>query len=224
MKNILALTLVAAAALPAAAEAPLWLRDAAISPDGKTVAFTFKGDIFTVPAAGGDARQLTSSKGHDSAPVWTPDGSRIAFASDRLGSEDIFIIDSRGGNARRLTTSSSGETPLAFINDSTLLFSANDMPARGSAQAPFLGQTFTVNVDRPSQRPVMFLSMPMRSASVNKDGDILYTDRKGYEDYFRKHERSSGTNDVWLYDDGAFRQLTTFNGHDMDPVSGPAPG
>lgn len=224
MKNILALTLVAAAAMPAAAEAPLWLRDAAISPDGKTVAFTFKGDIFTVPVAGGDARQLTSSKGHDSAPVWTPDGSRIAFASDRLGSEDIFIIDSRGGNARRLTTSSSGETPLAFINDSTLLFSANDMPARGSAQAPFLGQTFTVNVDRPAQRPVMFLSMPMRSASVNKDGDILYTDRKGYEDYFRKHERSSGTNDVWLYDDGAFRQLTTFNGHDMDPVWGPAPG
>lgn len=208
------------AAATANADAPLWLRDAAISPDGSAIAFTYKGDIFSVPVNGGAARQLTSNKAYESRPVWSPDGSKIAFRSDRMGSDDIFIMAKNGGKVTRLTTGTGTETPLAFLNDSTLLFSASEIPARNSVQAPFLGQTFTVDVNNPGLRPKMFLSLPMRSASVNPKGEILYTDRKGYENEYRKHERSSGTNDVWLYNNGKFSQLTTFNGHDMDPVWG----
>ncbi|MDE6143838.1 MAG: peptidase S41, partial [Muribaculaceae bacterium] len=51
-------------------------------------------------------------------------------------------------------------------------------------------------------------------------GEILYQDRKGVEDVLRKHERSSGTADVWLYRNGDFSQLTTFNGADQSPVWG----
>ena len=66
MKKIIITLLSAAAAVSASAETPLWLRDAAISPDGKTVAFTYKGDIFTVPVSGGKARQITSNSAYDS--------------------------------------------------------------------------------------------------------------------------------------------------------------
>ena len=45
---------------------PLWLRHSAISPDGRTVAFSYHGDIFTVGVEGGDARQLTSNAAYDS--------------------------------------------------------------------------------------------------------------------------------------------------------------
>ena len=48
---------------------PLWLRHSAISPDGKTVAFAYRGDIFTVPATGGEAKQITSNAAFDSYPV-----------------------------------------------------------------------------------------------------------------------------------------------------------
>ena len=153
MRTFLIPALLAMAAATANADAPLWLRDAAISPDGSAIAFTYKGDIFSVPVNGGAARQLTSNKAYESRPVWSPDGSKIAFRSDRMGSDDIFIMAKNGGKVTRLTTGTGTETPLAFLNDSTLLFSASEIPARNSVQAPFLGQTFTVDVNNPGLRP-----------------------------------------------------------------------
>lgn len=225
MKKTIIPALLAFASLGAsAADAPLWLRDVAISPDGSTVAFTFKGDIFTVPVSGGQARQLTSHKAFDSKPVWSPDGQRIAFRSNREGSDDIYIVSATGGTAVRLTTSSGAETPLGFLDGQRLMFTESGMPERNSAQAPFLTQTYTVNVDQPGQRPKLFLSIPMGSADANKAGQVIYQDRKGFEDPLRKHERSSGTSDIWVYDNGKFTQLTKFIGHDLYPVWGPKAG
>jgi tricorn protease len=62
----------------------MWLRYPAISPDGLTVLFCYKGDIDKVPAAGGQALPLTISEANDYAPVWSYDGKSIAFASDKF--------------------------------------------------------------------------------------------------------------------------------------------
>ena len=85
---------------------PLWMRYPAISPNGETIAFTYKGDIYTVPANGGKATQLTTHPAHDTRPVWSPDGSKIAFTSDRNGNFDIFVMDKEGGSPKQLTTHS----------------------------------------------------------------------------------------------------------------------
>ena len=59
------------------ASAPMWLRDARISPDGNEIVFTYKGDIFTVPTSGGSARRITSAASYECNPVWSPDGKSI---------------------------------------------------------------------------------------------------------------------------------------------------
>lgn len=222
MKRIAFYSLLFAAGISSAAaeNAPKWLRDAAISPDGKTVAFTYKGDIFTVPTSGGEATQVTSNQAFDGTPVWSKDGKNIVFLSNREGSDDIFITSAKGGTPRRLTTSSGNEKPLTFLNDSILLFSASNLPGRTTARAPFSTQVYQINVNRQNPRPHLFISQPVITADANDAGEILYQDRKGVEDILRKHERSSGTADVWLYKNGNFSKLTSFNGGDQSPVWG----
>lgn len=219
-KSIIAVALVLTASSFAYAETPRWLVKPAISPDGKTIAFSYKGEIFTVPVEGGNAFQLTSNQSYDSNPIWTPDGKRIVFLSDREGSDDIFITSATGGIPQRITNHSGSETPLAFLNDSILLFNASILPGQNSARAPFFTQVYSINVNKKNNRPSLFLSLPLISANVNSKGEIIYQDKKGYEDQLRKHERSSGTSDIWVYNKGKYTQLTHFNGSDQSPVWG----
>ena len=196
---------------------PLWMRFNAISPDGQTIAFSYKGDLFTVPSQGGLARQLTSNAAYDAYPVWSPDGQSIAFASAREGSLDVYVVNKDGGSPRRLTTDSGNETPLTFLDDGTVLFEATNMPTAKSilfADRSF-PQVYQVSVS--GGRPRLFSALPMQDLSINSRGDILYHDIKGYEDPFRKHHTSSITRDIWLKQGGQYTKLTDFNGEDRTP-------
>lgn len=217
-KEIIALSVLALSAAGMSA-GPLWLRNAAISPDGGTIAFTYKGNIFTVNSAGGDARQITSGGSYNTSPVWSPDGRKLAFSSDREGSLDIFVVDSKGGSPRRLTSYSGKETPLAFKDNDHVVFSSSVQPDRRAAQGDFSSQVYVVDLE--GHRPEMMVSYAMPALSIGKDGKVLYQDKKGFENEWRKHERSSGTGDIWLMDNGRHSKLTSFNGHDLNPVWAP---
>lgn len=205
-----------------AQDTPLWMRYCAISPDGSSIAFTYKGDIYTVPATGGKATQITTNPAHDTKPVWSPDGKKIAFASDRMGSMDVYEVSREGGIPKRLTTHSGNETPIAYKNAGHILFQANIMPAAEDAQFPSGQFQQVYEVSTTGGRPSLFSSMPMEDISVNATGNaLLYHDKKGYEDPWRKHHTSSITRDIWLCSldgDHAYSKLTTFNGEDRNPV------
>ena len=197
---------------------PLWMRFCAISPDGQTIAFSYKGDLFTVSTQGGTARQLTSNAAYDAYPVWSADGQRIAFASAREGSLDVYIVGKDGGTPTRLTTDSGNETPLWFLNDDTVLFEATNMPTAKSilfASRSF-PQVYQVGTSG-GGRPRLFSALPMQDLSINARGDVLYHDIKGYEDPFRKHHTSSITRDIWMKQGESFTKLTSFNGEDRTP-------
>ena len=219
MKKILLALFAPLATVSAMAQAnPLWMRFPAISPDGKTVAFSYKGDIWTVPSTGGQARQITTNPAYEAYPVWSPDSRQIAFASSREGSMDIYVVGRDGGTPRRVTTDSGDEYPMAWRNDSTILLKASIMPKAKSIMFADFSQVYEVSSNGGRMR--LFSDIPMEDISVGNDGAMLYHDNKGYEDPFRKHHQSPICRDIWLYKGGNYTKLTDFAGEDRTPVWG----
>jgi Tol biopolymer transport system component len=75
-----------------------------LSPDGQTIVFELLGDLYTIPAAGGEAKRLVGGIHFDMQPRWSPDGKKIAFISDRSGAENLWLVDADGSNPKALTT------------------------------------------------------------------------------------------------------------------------
>ena len=75
-----------------------------VSPDGRTIAFAMLGDLYLLPITGGEAKRITSGPAYDNQPRFSPDGRRIAFASDRGGLENLWVCDPDGTNTIQVST------------------------------------------------------------------------------------------------------------------------
>ena len=94
----------------------------ALSPDGREIAFVSGGDIWTVPAAGGEARLLVAHADNESRPLYSPDGKSLAFGSTRSGNGDIYVLTLETGELRRLTFDDGAETLTAWSNDGKMVY------------------------------------------------------------------------------------------------------
>ncbi|MEY8705892.1 S41 family peptidase [Bacteroides faecichinchillae] len=225
MKKFITCLTLALTALSGYAVTPLWMRDARISPDGTEIVFCYKGDIYKVPSQGGTATQLTTQASYEANPVWSPDGKKIAFASDRNGNFDLFIMSANGGVAQRLTSHSASEIPSAFTPDGQyVLFSASIQDPASSALFPSGAMTELYKVPVNGGQTEQVLATPAERVCFDKVGkNFLYQDQKGFENEWRKHHTSSITRDLWLYDiqNGKHTNLTNRGGEDRDPVFAP---
>ncbi|WP_178988380.1 S41 family peptidase [Winogradskyella schleiferi] len=199
----------------------LWFRNTAISPNGQQIAFTYNADIYVVSVTGGKARRLTSHSAYDTKPVWSHDGSNIAFSSNRHGNFDIFVMNINVGNLKRLTYHSADDWASDFSqNDNAVWFNSIRLDDAKSLLFHDLGELYSVSLN--AEMPIQLLSIPAYKARNNANGDILFEEIKGYEDQWRKHHNSSVTRDIWIKKEtGTFEKLSSFNGEDRNPVFGP---
>jgi tricorn protease len=110
------------------------LSEPSLSPDGATIAFVSGGDIWTVPAAGGDARLLVANPATESRPLFSPDGRSLAFVSNRTGNGDIYVVELATGSTRRLTFDDTRELLDNWSRDGkTIYFSSNSGEADSGA-------------------------------------------------------------------------------------------
>jgi len=202
---------------------PLWMRYPSISPDGTTIVFSYKGDLYKVPSVGGNAQLLTIHEAHDYYPVWSKDGKQIAFASDRYGNFDVFVIPAEGGTAKRLTYHSTNDYPWDFTPDNkSVIFGSGRNDMNTSVRFP-RGNLFSklYSVPVTGGRSIMQMSAGSEFVHYNTKGDLLvFQDRKGTEDAWRKHHTSSVTRDIWTYQltNKEYKKITSFEGEDREPV------
>ena len=202
-----------------------WLRYPAISPDGSQIAFTYKGDLYLVPSSGGKATQLTFHEAHDFKPVWSRDGQHISFASDRYGNFDVFVMSAGGGEATRLTYHSTDEMPFDFSSDDQkVIFGAARMDLAEHRQYPTGSQPELYQVNKKGGRVDQVWTIPAEYVQSSKDGTkMIYHDKKGGENEWRKHHQSGIARDIWMYDatKNEHVMLTKFYGEDRNPVFSP---
>ena len=197
------------------ASAQPYVRQPAPSPDGTRIAFSYRGDIWTVTPDGTDPTRLTVHPAYDAYPVWSPDGKWIAFSSKRHGNMDVFVIPAAGGKARRLTWHSADDVVSDFNrNSDEVLFYAR---YRGDHyyRDPIL---YTVPVAGGTPKPLFqdFGNM----ARFAPDGHrVAYVDHN--PPWWRKDYRGPANMDIRVFDGrtGTFSdKLTTFDGNDYCPM------
>jgi len=193
------------------ADAPL-PRHPAPSPDASQIALSWQGDLWLVPATGGDARRITAHPANERHPVWSHDGRLVAFSSDRHGNADIFFMPADGSAPpTRLTFASVTDIPYGFTPDGkAVLFTSN----RGMG-IRWMPQLWTVPIT--GGTPAMLQDAFAEQAVYSPDGGALAMVR-GATKWTRRGYRGSASRDLWLTkgaDD--YRRLTDFDGDDDNP-------
>ena len=119
---ILAAAICLTSAAPAAVKPVAPFSEPSISPDHSEIAFVSGGDIWTVPAKGGEARLLVAHPATESRPLYSPDGKQLAFNSTRTGNGDVYVLTFATGDVRRITYSDATENLSGWSRDGQWLY------------------------------------------------------------------------------------------------------
>lgn len=183
-----------------------------------TIAFSYQGDLWSASEDGTGVKRLTTHRSREIEPHFSPDGKRIAFASNRMGSYDVFVMLAGGGEATQLTFHSASDSVVGWSADGKgILFTS----ARGDGVFPTVANLYEVPADGGMEKlvPTDWGSY----GSYSPDGKLLAFTRHP-ANWTRKHYRGSYATDVWVMDVAAktYKPLAdpVYHGNMMFPQFG----
>lgn len=181
----------------------------AISPDGRTIVFSWHGDLWKVPVAGGSATRITAHPADETVSRFSPDGQTLAFVSDRRGLAGLYTVTLDGTGVEEVLVVDRSSIVSDFTDDGQLFFTGSLEPDVYRATRPY-----KVNAQGGVHERIhdAFGRSPVKEPGGDR---ILFV--RGDESWSRRHKIGPDTRDVWLYADDAFTQLTTWRGNDGMP-------
>jgi Tol biopolymer transport system component len=197
-----------------------YLYEPALSPDGTEIVFVSGGDVWGVPAAGGEARLLVSHPAAESRPLFSPDGASLAFTSQRTGNGDLYVVSFITGELRRLTFDDAFEQLDAWSPDGRwLYFSSTSKDIAGS------NDIFRVSAAGGTPLPVSAdRYLNEFGGAPSPDGAHLAFVGRGYSQWWRKGHAHIDESELWLMRDhstGRYERLTNGGAKELWPMWAP---
>ena len=163
-----------------------------LSPNGEDLVFSWRGDLWKVKTAGGEAKRLTSHPASDLWPHYSEDGKKIAFVSNRNDIYHAFTVDSAGGAPKQWSTHSMGQTVLGWWPNSDKLIIRAARDQKDFEHSRF----FSLNKD--GEEELLFNTYGTDLSISANAQEALFTRETGR--LYRKRERSDRTSQIWHYD------------------------
>lgn len=172
---------------------------------GDKIVFSYAGDLYSVTSTGGIARKLTTHKGYEMFPHFSPDGKWIAFSAQYDGNTEVYVMPSEGGEPKRLTFTATLERddisdrmgPNNIVTSWTTDGKSIIYRSRKQSWNDFVGQLFQVSIEGG-----MSEQLPLPTGGFNSfstDGKKLAFNRVMREFRTWKYYKGGMADDVWIY-------------------------
>lgn len=213
MKNLSLIILVSIISVSVSnAQEPYFLSWPTLSPDGKTIVFSFEGDLWQSSVDDGQAHRLTAMPGYETAAKYSPDGKWIAFTGKQFGNADVFVVPSQGGDIQQLTYHAASDEIEGWSWDSsTILFRSSRFNSASVYKLALSGGTPVRLFDH-------YFNVIHNVAIHPKTGDIFFNDtRESLRMTSRKRYIGECDPDIQSYNpsSGEYKKYTTWEGKDM---------
>ena len=211
--SALIITIAAAAAAAAQAGRPMLFRQPVMN--GSDIVFVYAGDLWKVPRAGGQALRLTSGSGTETSPVFSPDGSQIAFTGEYDGNVDVYVMPAGGGEPRRVTYHPDNDIAIGWTRDGrSILFLSN---RNSGMPVPRMFTNAAAGDGVPTELPFPMAGGP---ASFSPDGSrIAYMPLAPAFAQWKRY-RGGRTTKIWIgsLSDSAVEEIPRQNSNDYTPM------
>jgi tricorn protease len=191
---------------------PLLLRQPSVS--RKQIVFSYAGSLWIAGREGGEARRLTTG-GHESHPIFSPDGTEIAFTGEYDGNVDVYVVPASGGVPRRLTYHPAADVAVGWTPDGKQVLFRSDR----NAFADGVVQLFTISVEGGFPTPVPLVRA--NEGSYSPDGSRLaYVPVVQWQRAWKRY-RGGQTRPIWiahLADSHIEAKIPRDNSNDFNPM------